>query len=129
MGSITILPSGKLIWRGKTYQCVLGKSGTRQNKTEGDGATPEGCFCLRKVFFRPDRIKNLKTGLPAKALARDDGWCDDPKNKNYNKFVKLPYPASAEALWRKDNLYDILIIMGYNDNPPVSGKAAPFLCI
>lgn len=124
MNSVIILQSGKLVWRGKEYQCALGKSGTREDKTEGDKATPAGCFFLRKVFFRPDRIKNLKTDLPVKALARDDGWCDDPKDKNYNKLVKLPYPASAEILWRKDNLYDVLAIMGYNDKPPVSGKGS-----
>jgi len=119
-----VLPPGKLIWQGKEYQCALGKSGTRENKTEGDKATPAGCFPLREVFFRPDRIKNLKTNLSAKALARDDGWCDDSKNKNYNKLVKLPYPASAEALWRKDNLYDVLAVVGYNDSPPLPGKGS-----
>lgn len=124
MDNIIVSPPGKLIWQGKEYRCTLGKSGVRKDKTEGDKATPEGCFPLREVFFRPDRIKNLKTNFPAITLNYNDGWCDDPKDKNYNKFVNLPYPASAEALWREDNIYDILTVVGYNDNPPVPGKGS-----
>jgi len=130
MNKILVFPSGKLVWKNKDYRCALGKSGVSKNTTEGSKTTPEGCFSLREVFFRPDRIKNLKTALPKKTLNPDDGWCDDPKDKNYNKFVKLPYPAcagrpaSAENLWREDHLYDIFAIIGYNDNLVISGKGS-----
>ena len=124
MDKILVFSSGELVWKNKKYRCALGKSGVSKNKTEGDQTTPEGCFSLREVFFRPDRIKNLETNLPVKTLNPDDGWCDDPKDKNYNKFVKLPYSASAENLWREDHLYDILTMVGYNDNPPISGKGS-----
>ncbi len=124
MNKILVSPQGKLIWQNKEYKCALGKSGVTKNKTEGDGMTPEGCFPLREVFFRPDKIKNLKINLPVKTLNPDDGWCDDPKDKNYNKFVKHPYPASAENLWREDYLYDIIVIISYNDDPVILGKGS-----
>lgn len=124
MNKILVSSLGKLIWKNKEYRCALGKSGMSENKTEGDQATPEGCFCMREVFFRPDRIKNLEITLPAKPLNPNNGWCDDPKDKNYNKFVKLPYPASAEKLWREDHLYDIIVVLGYNDGPIIPGKGS-----
>jgi len=124
MDEILVFPSGKLIWKNKEYKCSLGKSGVSKNKIEGDQTIPEGCFYLREVFFRPDKIKNLETALPTKMLNLDDGWCDDPKDKNYNKFVKLPYPASAEKLWREDYLYDIIVVLDYNDGPIIPGKGS-----
>ncbi|MDI6717816.1 MAG: L,D-transpeptidase family protein [Patescibacteria group bacterium] len=90
-----------------------------ENKKEGDGATPIGCFPIRKIYYRADRIQNMETDIPAEILNKDDGWCDEPNDLNYNKFVKLPYSASTEYLWREDNLYDIIVILGYNDNPVI----------
>lgn len=124
MNKILVSPQGKLVWQNKEYKCALGRSGVSKNKTEGDKTTPEGCFSLREIFYRPDRIKNLETNLPVKPLNPDDGWCDGPKDKNYNKFVKLPYSANAENLWREDNLYDIFAVIGYNDNPAIPGKGS-----
>jgi len=124
MNKILVSSSGKLIWKNKEHRCALGKFGVSKNTTEGSKTTPEGCFPLREVFFRPDKIKNLETALPTKMLNLDDGWCDDPKDKNYNKFVKLPYPASAEKLWREDYLYDIIVVLGYNDSPVIPKKGS-----
>lgn len=124
MNKILVSPQGKLVWQNKEYKCALGKSGVTKNKIEGDKTTPEGCFFLREIFFRPDRIKNLETNLPAKTLNPDDGWCDDPKDKKYNKFVKLPYSANAENLWREDHLYDVFAVIGYNENPVIPGKGS-----
>jgi L,D-peptidoglycan transpeptidase YkuD (ErfK/YbiS/YcfS/YnhG family) len=96
----------------------------RADKKEGDGATPEGCFPLRAVYYRADRTEKPKTKLQTKILSENDGWCDGPKDLNYNKFVKLPYGASHENLWREDNIYDIIIVVGYNDSPVVSEKGS-----
>ena len=76
---------------------------------------------MRRVLFRPDRAPAPPSRLPLQALARDDGWCDAPADPSYNRPVKLPYPASAERMWRDDQLYDLVVILGHNDDPPVAG--------
>lgn len=100
----------------KKYQCAVGKNGIINSdlKQEGDGCTPTGLFKIIKVFYRPDRISNIETKLPMEALASDFGWCDDPKDKNYNQLIKLPYDNNHEKLWREDELYDIVGVLNYN---------------
>lgn len=116
---------GKVIFGVKEYPCVLGKNGVTKDKKEGDGATPIGCFPLREVFYRPDRIAKPKTGLAISEVNKDDGWCDDVNLSEYNQKVKLPFSGSHEKLWREeDNLYDLIIVVGYNDNPIISGKGS-----
>ena len=101
--------------------CKLGRAGRRSLKREGDGATPRGLWPLRRVLARRNSQGRLRTGLPFRFIAPDDGWCDDPADRNYNRPVKLPYPASHEELWRKDHLYDVVVILGHNDRPRVKG--------
>lgn len=104
--------------------CALGRSGSRVNKREGDGASPSGAWTLREAFYRADRLVRPKTGLPLRALARNDGWCDATADRNYNRRIAHPYAASAEHMWRADGLYDIVIVMGYNDTPCVKGRGS-----
>ena len=103
--------------------CVLGKGGVRPaaEKREGDGATPLGTWAMRRLLYRPDKGPIPRTGLPSQAIAPDDGWCDAPGDPAYNRPVKLPYPASAERLWRDDHVYDLVVVLGHNDDPPVPG--------
>ena len=115
---------GKLVWKNKAFKCALGSSGVSKDKHEGDGATPAGCFLIREIYYRADRIEKPDTTFPAQELAKDDGWCDESQDPNYNKHVKLPYPASAEKLWRDDNLYDIIVVLGYNDQPVIPGRGS-----
>ena len=42
------------------------------------------------------------------------GWCDDPYSKNYNKEITLNKKNRGEKLFRKDSIYDILIVIEYN---------------
>jgi L,D-peptidoglycan transpeptidase YkuD (ErfK/YbiS/YcfS/YnhG family) len=113
------------IWRAhvgtRTWRCAIGRGGVKpeSEKREGDGATPTGVFPLRRVLYRPDRLARPKTELPVRPLAPDDGWCDDPADPNYNRPVKLPYAASHECLWRDDGIYDVIVVLGHNDDPPV----------
>jgi L,D-peptidoglycan transpeptidase YkuD (ErfK/YbiS/YcfS/YnhG family) len=39
--------------------------------------------------------------------------------------VRLPYPASAERMWRDDHAYDVVVVLGHNDDPvrPGAGSA------
>ncbi len=122
--NISVNAAGVLVSGRREYRCAIGKGGARADKKEGDGATPVGCFPLREVLYRQDRLSGLHTSLPALPLFSDDGWCDDPRDPSYNKKVKLPYAASAESLWRDDHLYDVIVVVGYNDDPPVPGKGS-----
>jgi L,D-peptidoglycan transpeptidase YkuD (ErfK/YbiS/YcfS/YnhG family) len=97
--------------------CRLGRLGLTSSKREGDGATPTGRWLLRQVLFRPDRVAWPRTRLPLKAITRQDGWCDAPRDRNYNRPVRLPYPASHERLWRDDRLYDVVIVLSHNQIP------------
>lgn len=124
MADIQVHENGTLIWNEKTYRCAIGKNGCTEDKKEGDGKTPIGCFPVGELFYRADKIEKPNTVLPLHATRTIDGWCDDPDNSRYNTFVKLPYEASAEKLWREDDIYDIVLTLGYNDNPIVPGKGS-----
>lgn len=115
---------GRLRWAGTVYRCALGRGGVRRDKREGDGATPAGRFPLRRVLYRPDRMAAPETGLQTVALTPDDGWCDDPGDAGYNRPVRLPYPARHERMWRADGLYDIVVVIGHNDDPVVPGRGS-----
>ena len=105
-------------------RCAPGGAGIIAAKSEGDGATPVGCFPLRRVLYRGDRMSQPVTSLETQTIRPDDGWCDDPGDPAYNRPVTLPYPASAESLWREDGVYDVIVILGHNDDPPVSGNGS-----
>jgi L,D-peptidoglycan transpeptidase YkuD (ErfK/YbiS/YcfS/YnhG family) len=112
---------GFLSWPGGRVRAALGKGGLSVAKREGDGATPIGVFALRRVLYRADRLPMPHTGLPVSAIHPSDGWSDDPRDMLYNQAVPLPHPHSHERLWRDDGLYDLVVPLGYNDDPPVSG--------
>jgi L,D-peptidoglycan transpeptidase YkuD (ErfK/YbiS/YcfS/YnhG family) len=105
-------------WGAGERACALGRAGVSATKREGDGATPAGLFLLRRVLYRADRMARPATGLPLKPLTPHDGWCDDPSDRRYNQPVTLPCAARHERLWRDDALYDLLVVLGHNDDPP-----------
>ena len=109
---------------GQTYDCALGRNGAAADKREGDGATPFGRFALREIRYRADRLTLPATSLRATPIGPGDGWCDDPTDAAYNCAVALPHRASAEHMWRDDGLYDLLVILGHNDAPPVAGRGS-----
>jgi L,D-peptidoglycan transpeptidase YkuD (ErfK/YbiS/YcfS/YnhG family) len=109
---------------GRRYRAAIGKGGIRTGKEEGDGATPVGVWPLRELLFRPDKEPPPATGLPSRAIAPDGGWCDAPEDPNYNRPVRLPFGPSHEKLWREDSLYDLVVPLGYNDDPPLPGKGS-----
>lgn len=93
-------------------------------KCEGDGATPAGCFKIRHLFYRPDRISPPNTLLGVTPLKPNLGWCDDPASARYNQLIRLPFPKNHEKMWRVDNLYDVVIELGYNDRPVIRGRGS-----
>lgn len=111
--------AGFLTWPSGAARAACGRGGVRSDKREGDGASPAGTFPLVATYYRADRLAPPATGLPLTALRPDDGWVDDPADPQYNRLVSLPYPAHHEEMWRQDGLYDIVVVIGYNANPPV----------
>ena len=108
---------------GHRVRCALGPAGVvpAAAKREGDGASPAGIWPIREVIYRADRGGRPETQLSARPMQPDDGWCDAPDDPNYNRRVTRRYPASHEALWRDDRVYDLIVVLGHNDDPPVSG--------
>ncbi len=103
--------------------CAIGRGGARAaaDKREGDGATPFGRWPIRAALLRPDRGLVPPTHLPWRWLRENDGWSDDPRDPAYNRPVLHPHLFSAERLWRDDSLYDAVLLLGHNDDPPVAG--------
>lgn len=105
-------------------RCVLGRNGVSTSKREGDGATPVGEFGFRRVLYRPDREAVPPTRLPCSPIALHDGWCDDPVCVSYNQPVRLPHGGSHERMWRADSIYDLVVVIGFNDTPVIPGAGS-----
>lgn len=105
------------------YPCRIGRGGfiDHDKGREGDAKTPLGTYHLRFGLYRADRLPQPRSPLTFRPLRQDDGWCDASDDPAYNRFVRLPYAASHEKLWREDGAYDIIIVMSHNDSPPVPG--------
>ena len=107
------------------FRCSIGKKGIRTNKKEGDNCTPKGIFKLVKVFYRADRVEQFPCILKKIKIKKNMGWCDDPKNKFYNRLVKISNKVKCEKLFRRDKKYDYLIQIDHNTKRiiPYNGSA------
>jgi L,D-peptidoglycan transpeptidase YkuD (ErfK/YbiS/YcfS/YnhG family) len=116
------ITAAKLVFHDLEYRCCIGAGGATSDKREGDQCTPLGVWPLRRVFYRPDRTAAPITRQPIISMDKFMGWSDDSKDtEHYNRLVSLPYPGGHETLWRDDNVYNIVVELGYNDDPPVPG--------
>lgn len=97
--------------------CSIGRTGIKARKREGDGATPRGAWRLVRLLRRPDHLRFLPSALSSAFIRPNDGWCEVPADRNYNRPVRLPYPASHESLWRQDHLYDAVVVLDHNQVP------------
>lgn len=124
--TIAVRRNGTILFKGKIYPCAIGKGGfvAAGEKQEGDGGTPVGTYPLRACFYRPDRVQRPRFPLPLYEVTPAFGWCDDPAHPEYNRPVVLPFDARHELLWRDDHCYDIIVVIGYNDQPVVAGKGS-----
>ena len=121
---IIINKSGYLKYKDLKFKCALGKSGIGNKKIEGDNITPKGNFKIIKIYYRKDRLKKLSSKFTLTEITKDMGWCDDPKSKKYNQLIKLPTNYSHENLYRKDNIYDLILVLNYNMKPTIKNKGS-----
>ena len=105
-------------------KCAVGKRGINRKKKEGDLSTPKGTFQVKKVYYRHDKVKNLKTIFKKIVIRKNMGWCDDPRSNRYNKLIKYPFKYKSEKLFRADNTYDIILVLNFNMNPIKKDKGS-----
>ena len=113
-----------LLAGGVEYPCTIGRGGITNTKREGDLATPAGAFPMRWCYYRADKLAAPETLLPLVEITPNDGWCDDPAHALYNQPVTLPFDGRHERLWRGDDVYDLVIPLGYNDDPVKAGRGS-----
>ena len=113
-----------LIFDDFIFRCSIGKRGISNKKKEGDLCTPKGLFKLDTVFYRSDRIKNIRTKLKLRKIDKSMGWCNDPLSKKYNSLVKISKKLRYEKLYRRDNKYDVILVIGYNIKNPIPFKGS-----
>ena len=121
---IIINKSGYLKYKDLKFKCALGKSGIGNKKIEGDNITPKGNFKIIKIYYRKDRLKKLSSKFTLTQITKNMGWCDDPKSKKYNQPIKLPTKYSHEILYRRDNIYDLILVLNYNMKPKIKNKGS-----
>jgi len=119
-----IIKKKYLIYKDFKVKCSVGKRGIGFKKKEGDLITPKGIFKIKNIFYRKDRLKKLKTSLKKSAIQKRMGWCDDPKSKRYNQLIYYPFRYNSEKLYRKDNIYDIIVVLDFNMRPIIKNKGS-----
>ena len=121
---IIINKSGYLKYNNLKVRCALGKAGVEGKKQEGDNITPKGTFKIVKIYYRSDRIKKISSKFRLIKITKNMGWCDDPNSKNYNQLIKLPTKYGHEKLHKKNNVYDLIVVLNYNMNPIIKNKGS-----
>ena len=113
-----------LTYKNYKAKCSIGKRGIGNKLKEGDSITPSGVYNIKYILYRKDRVKKIKSKIKSIIIKKDMGWCDDPNSKDYNKLIKLPYKYSHERLYKKENIYDILLVLNFNMNPIKKNKGS-----
>ena len=106
------------------FRCSIGKNGISRKKKEGDLTTPKGIFKLKEVFYRADKVELGKINIRSKQISKTMGWCNDIKNKYYNKLIDIRKKCKHEKLYRKDSKYDYIIVLDYNMKKIIKGKGS-----
>ena len=121
---IIVKKTGYLKYKKFKFRCALGKSGIKNKIKEGDNVTPRGTYKAIKLFYRSDRVSKIRTILKKFKIKKNMGWCDDPDSKFYNKQIRLPTSLSHEKLYRKDSIYDLIVVLNYNFKPVIKNKGS-----
>ena len=118
-----IINKNYLTYNKLKVKCAIGKKGIGYKRKEGDQITPKGQFKIKYILYRKDRVK-ISTKLKKKVIKKNMGWCNDPNSNQYNKLVKLPFFHNHEKLFKKENIYDIILVLDYNMNPIIKNKGS-----
>jgi len=123
---MTIIIKNKetLIFEDFTFKCCIGKNGITNNKIEGDDKTPKGLFSLGNVYFRKDKNFKPITNLNSILINKQMGWCNDVRNKKYNKIIKVNKKIKHEKMFRRDYKYDYVLAINYNTKNTKIGKGS-----
>lgn len=118
------LTRGWLFAEGRAIPVALGRSGIRADKREGDGGTPRGIFHPVRLWWRSDRHPRPRTWLPVRAIRPQDGWCEEPADRRYNRPIRLRDGTPGDRLTREDHLYDYIVEIDHNLRPRVAGRGS-----
>ena len=119
-----LVKDNHLFIKEEKLQCAIGLNGLTENKREGDLSTPVGTFRFDRIYYRADRLGNLKFIMNSSIINKNDGWCDDQKSDLYNQHIQFPFKESAEHLYRDDHIYDIICVLNYNTSPIIPGRGS-----
>jgi L,D-peptidoglycan transpeptidase YkuD (ErfK/YbiS/YcfS/YnhG family) len=119
-----LVKNNHLFVEGRKIQCAIGLNGLTENKQEGDLSTPIGTFHFDKIYYRADRLGNMKFTIDSSIIGKDDGWCDDQRSDLYNQYIQFPFQESEEHLYRDDDIYDIVCVLNYNTSPIIPGRGS-----
>tara|TARA_B110000305_G_scaffold7206_1_gene7116 strand:- start:27 stop:518 length:492 start_codon:yes stop_codon:yes gene_type:complete len=119
-----IVKKNILSFDNMSFECAVGKNGITNNKVEGDGCTPSGIYLINQIYYRQDKVVLPNINIPSIGISKNFGWCDDVDSDSYNKIITFPFKQSAELLYRNDNIYDILCVIDYNQNPIIKNKGS-----
>ena len=118
----------------KFFECQIGIGGLKNaaKKVEGDKTTPIGKWYIETLYYRADRVVipkfKKKNILKINRITKHCAWCDDIRSLYYNKHVNInnfsSLNISCEKLWRKDNVYDIIITISHNVKPTIKNKGS-----
>jgi L,D-peptidoglycan transpeptidase YkuD (ErfK/YbiS/YcfS/YnhG family) len=121
---IIINKSGYLKFKNLKFRCSLGKSGIGEKRIEGDNITPQGTYSVTRIYYRDDKIKKIKSKIKLFKIKKNFGWCDQPNTKYYNKLIQLPSKLGHEKLYRRDDIYDVILVLNFNMKPTIQYKGS-----
>ena len=107
-----------------TAQVALGRSGIRADKREGDGGTPRGRFRPLRLWWRADRLPRPRTSLPVRPIGPNDAWCENPRDRRYNRPFRRASHEGGDRLRRDDHLYDLIVEIDHNTRPRIAGRGS-----
>ena len=113
-----------LIYKNYKAKCAIGKRGIGNKRKEGDLITPKGNYKIKFILYRKDRVKKIQSKIKKIVIKKNMGWCNDSRSKDYNKIIKLPTSYTFEKLYKKENIYDIILVLNYNMNPITKNKGS-----